>query len=82
MINAQHAHIYRIHNLHFIFGEIFFLKIYQYSPYQGEYDVGGDIQGWHMHQGVDHGYHNLTCQAVSIKGVQQLPQGMPAVCSI
>jgi hypothetical protein len=31
MINAQHAHIYRIHTLHFIFGEI--LKFYQYSPY-------------------------------------------------
>ena len=27
MINAQHAHIYRIHTLHFIFGEIFFLQI-------------------------------------------------------
>jgi hypothetical protein len=32
MINAQHAHIYRIHTLHFIFGEMFFLKFYQYSP--------------------------------------------------
>ena len=29
----QHAHIYRIHTLNFIFGEIFFLKFYQYSPY-------------------------------------------------
>ncbi len=28
MINAQHAHIYRIHIFLFIFGEIF----YQYSP--------------------------------------------------
>ena len=44
---------------------------------QGEYDVG-DIQGWRMHQGVDHGYHNLLCQAVSIKGVQKLLQGIPA----
>ena len=35
---------------------------------QGEYDVG-NIQGWRMHQGVDHGYHNLPRQAVSIKGV-------------
>ncbi len=33
MINAQHAYIYRIHTLHFIFGEIFFLTFYQYSPY-------------------------------------------------
>ena len=47
----------------------------------GEYDVG-NIQGWHMHQGVDHGYHDLPCQAVSIEGVQKLLQGMPAVRSI
>jgi hypothetical protein len=47
----------------------------------GEYDVG-NIQGWHMHQGVDHGYHDLPHQAVSIEGVQKLLQGMPAVCSI
>jgi len=32
MINAQHAHIYRIHTLHFIFGEIFFLKILSIQP--------------------------------------------------
>ena len=32
MINAQHAHIYRIHTLHFIFGEIFFLKILLIQP--------------------------------------------------
>ena len=32
MINAQHAHIYRIHSLHFIFGEIFFLKILSIQP--------------------------------------------------
>jgi len=32
MINAQHAHIYRIHPLHFIFGEIFFLKILSIQP--------------------------------------------------
>jgi hypothetical protein len=32
MINAQHAHIYRIHTLHFIFGEIFFLKILSIPP--------------------------------------------------
>jgi hypothetical protein len=30
--NAQHAHIYRIHTLHFIFGEIFFLKILSLQP--------------------------------------------------
>jgi len=34
MINAQHAHIYRIHTLHFIFGEKKLVKFYQYSPYQ------------------------------------------------
>jgi hypothetical protein len=32
MINAQHAHIYRIHTLHFIFGEIFFLIILSIQP--------------------------------------------------
>ena len=32
MIIAQHAHIYRIHTLHFIFGEIFFLKILSIQP--------------------------------------------------
>jgi hypothetical protein len=32
MINTQHAHIYRIHTLHFIFGEIFFLKILSIQP--------------------------------------------------
>ncbi len=32
MINAQHAHIYRIHTLHFIFGEIFFPKILSIQP--------------------------------------------------
>jgi len=32
MINAQHAHIYRIHTLYFIFGEIFFLKILSIQP--------------------------------------------------
>jgi len=35
-----------------------------------------------MHQGVDHGYHNLPHQAVSIKGVHKLLQGMPAVRNI
>ena len=47
----------------------------------GVYDVG-DIQGWRMHQGIDHGYHNLPHHAVSIKGVQQLLQGMPVMRSI
>ncbi len=28
----QHAHIYRIHTLHFIFGEIFFLKFLSIQP--------------------------------------------------
>ena len=32
MINAQHAHIYRIHTLHFIFGEIFFPKFLSIQP--------------------------------------------------
>ena len=32
MINDQHAHIYRIHTLHFIFGELFFLKILSIQP--------------------------------------------------
>jgi hypothetical protein len=32
MINAQHAHIYRIHTLHFIFGELYFLKILSKQP--------------------------------------------------
>ena len=32
--------------------------------------------------GVDNGYHDLPHQAVSIEGVLQLLQGMPAVCSI
>jgi hypothetical protein len=40
------------------------------------------MQGWCMHQGVDNGYHDLSCQAASIKGVQQLLQGMPAMRSI
>jgi len=35
-----------------------------------------------MHQGVDNGYHDLSPQAASIEGVQQLHQGMPAVRSI
>ena len=30
--NAQHAHIYRIHTLHFIFGENLFLKILSIQP--------------------------------------------------
>ena len=32
MINAQHAHIYRIHTLHFIFGEIIIGKILSIQP--------------------------------------------------
>ena len=47
----------------------------------GEYDIG-DIQGWRMHQGIDSGYLDLSRQAASIEGVQQLLQGMPAVRSI
>ena len=35
MINAQHAHIYRIHTLHFIFGEIFFLNFFNTAPNHG-----------------------------------------------
>ena len=42
----------------------------------------GDIQGWCMHQGIDHGYHDLPRQAVSIEGVQKILQGMPVVHSI
>ena len=32
MINAQHAHIYRINTLRLFFGEIFFRKILSIQP--------------------------------------------------
>jgi hypothetical protein len=41
MINAQHAHIYRIHTLHFIFGELFYLKILSIQADRG--CAAGDV---------------------------------------
>ena len=46
MINAQHAHIYRIHTLHFIFGEIFFLKILSIQPLIEGRAIGELGIGW------------------------------------